>query len=307
MRDRGKRMDIKELQNFLAVARSGSFTNAAATLNITQSALSRQVQRLERELGATLFDRAHRKPGLTPVGERFRKFAENTVADFEDLEKGLRAKVSSIAGELRIAASTTPGEFMLPGLLGNFTRLHPGVRPQVFIAGSGQVLSEVQNGRAEVGFVGTKTRVRGIEYTEVTQDEIVLAVPSAHPFANRKSVRPGELDGLSFLDREQGSGTMLSVRRIFSEHGAAEPSFRVAMVLSSVHAILHAVERGHGAAWVSSMALGRSWEGKVASVRVTGIPMRRWIYLIHDRRRILSRQASAFRAFVLEHRAEVGG
>lgn len=296
-------MDLAELKNFLAVVRSGSFTGAASTLNVTQPALSRQVQRLERELGVTLLERTPGRLGLTPAGERFRKFAEKALAEFESLGRELRSGAGGISGELRIAASTTPGEFLLPDLLGKFTRLHPGVRPQVTISDSEHVLVELQNGGAEIGFVGAKMRRQGVEYEEVAEDEIVLAVPAGHPIARKKQVRPQDLAGQKFLDRELGSGTLQSVKRILAEHGVPEPPFRVAMVLSSIQAILQAVERGHGVGWVSSMALGPSWEGRVAPVRLTGIPLRRRPYLVHDRRRRLSPQAGAFRALVLDDRA----
>jgi DNA-binding transcriptional LysR family regulator len=136
--------------------------------------------------------------------------------------------------------------------------------------------------------------VNGVAYLPVEEDEIVLAVPATHRFAARGEIRLNELAGESFIERGGGSGTQLTVRRFFDEHGLAIPEHHTAMVLGSAQAIASAVERGHGVGWVSSRGVaGRSRE-RLAVVRLAGLPIMRTIYLAYDTTRQLPIVALAF-------------
>src|SRR6266542_3392775 len=112
------------MQTFVVLARCGSFTGAAAELNLSQPAVSRQVQKLEAELGHALLSRRRGRIELSDAGERFRAYAE-VVVGHERLLEDLAGWPSRLAGDLRIVASTTPGEFLVPGLVAAFTADNP--------------------------------------------------------------------------------------------------------------------------------------------------------------------------------------
>ena len=287
-------MDLTGLESFLAVARHGSFTLAAQERGITQPGITRHVQKLERELGAALFERHAGYVETTTAGRRLLAFAEETLRGHERLLGEVRLESEELTGELRIAASSTPGEFLVPGWVSRFTTRYPGVRPQVFIADSSEVLEELRERRWDLGFVGVRLPGRDLHYDVIGEDQVVLAVPADHPFATRSEVGLAELKGQPFLEREGGSGTQLSVRAALTHRKLPLPEYRVVMVLSTTQAIVSAVQSGYGLGLVSSLALDGRDSSRVVRVRVTELPASRPLYLVQERNRMLSPLAVMF-------------
>ena len=228
----------------MAVSRQGSFTRAARSLGLSQPALSRQVQKLEQELGVVLFLRDAGRVRLTEAGAQVEQWAQGILSSRQALVERLGQATQELAGELRIAASTTPGEFLVPDLVAGFAARHPAVRPEVLITDSGQVIEELRGDRWDVGFVGARLAARDLVYDEVADDEVVLAAPRAHRLAGLGEVAPSELAGEPFIDREEGSATLHTVRAALAARGLEFPGYRVVMVLSTSEGVLSAVERG---------------------------------------------------------------
>lgn len=291
-------MDLGLLRSFIAVAEHGSFSVAAGELGLTQPGVSRQVQRLERELGATLLRREHGVVRLTPAGECVLAFARTVIAGEQELRQALRAHAGAIAGPLRIAASTTPGEFLVPGLVARFVARYPEVQPSIAIVDSAAVVEDLLARRADVGFVGARLPRPGLRYAAIAEDEVVLAVPTSHPFAAHQTVELAALEGQPFVEREGGSGTSLSVRRLLAERGLSLPPHRVVMVVNTTQAMVSAIQRGYGIGFVSSLALADRAPQRITPVRLTDVPLRRPLYLTYEARRTLPLAASAFVAFV---------
>ena len=291
-------MDLGLLATFLAVARHRSLTEAARELGLTQPGVSRRVQRLEQELGVTLLERRGDGVALSRAGREVRTYAENALERYSRLRDSLRQGRQIVAGPLRICASTTPGEFLVPDLVSRFAAEHPRVLPEVFTTDSAQVVEEMRERRWDIGFVGARIPSRGLRYEVVAEDEVVLAVPPSHPFALRREVTLEELEGEPFLLREGGSGTLRSVQSILAGRGLGLPRYRMAMGVNSTRAVLSGVERGYGIGWVSSLALGPLWEGRVATLGLQGIPLRRSIYMVMVRHGGLPDAAAAFAQWV---------
>ena len=292
-------MDLAELESFVAVARFSSFTRAAEERHLTQPGVSRQVQKLERELGVVLVERRRGAVELTEEGRHFRAYAEEALERHRRVLWELRQKAGALAGELHIAASSTPGEFLVPDLVARFTTEHPEVHTQVFTANSAEVVAELRERRWDLGFVGARLSGGDLQYDVIAEDEVVLAVPAGHPLAERNEVKLAELRGQPFLEREGGSGTLLSVRAALAERGQRLPQYRVVMVLNSTQAVLSAVQSGYGMGFVSSLALKGRWNYKLSRVRLAGLPLRRSLYLVRERRRLLSPVATAFANWVV--------
>lgn len=298
--EKNTNVDLRELKSFLEVVRHRNFSRAGQALLLSQPAISRQIQRLEKEIGAVLFDRRFNKVDLTPAGEKFKTYAEDALSRYRVVLDRIQDPQVAIAGELRIAASTTPGEFLVPELVSRFASRYPEVKPQIFITDSTQAIAELRERNWDVGFVGIKLPGRGLQYQSVAEDEVVLAVPVGHPFAIRGQVRLEELKGQPFLEREGGSGTLQSVQTALARHSLTLPGYRVEMVLSSIQAILLAVERGYGMGWVSSLALGPGWAKHISLVRLEGISLRRNLYLVVESKRLLPPVATLFVNWVRE-------
>jgi DNA-binding transcriptional LysR family regulator len=293
-------VDFAWLTAFVTVAREGGFSRAAEVLHVSQSGISRQVQRLERELGAVLLERGG-AVRLTAVGQRVLIHTEAALAAREAMTAA--AAAGALAGPLRIAASTTPGEYLAPELVAGFVREHPKVEPHVLILDTVAVEEEVRAGRCDLGFVGARLDPRGLRYRAVLDDEVVLAVPADHPLAKAGSIALADLVGLPFLDREGGSGTAASVRRVLKDRGLALPDYRPVMTLGSGAAIVAAVERGLGVGWVSTLALNGRDPGRVAAVRLAGVHLARSLFMIESTTTRGSPAADAFARRVEESRS----
>ncbi len=285
----------------MAIARSFSFTVAAHDVHLSQPAVSRQVQSLEQELGVSLLER-RRRGGieLTEAGERFLDYAQDVLGRHRQLLRELREGPGGLAGEVRIAASTTTGEFLVPWFAATFTARYPDVHPEVVITNSKDVVAQLRERRCDLAFAGARLPGRDLVFDPIAEDEIVLAVPEDHPFAARGEIDLAELEGLPLFERESGSGTRLTLQSALAERGLALPTGRLVMVLSNSRAILSAVQSRHGFGFVSSLALQDTESRGVVGVRLAGIPMRRWLYLVTERQRPLPPPAAAFIAWVRE-------
>ena len=291
-------MNLDQLQTFVVLARTGSFTRAAAELEVSQPAVTRHVQKLEQELGMPLLARRRGRIELSEAGERLRSFAEGVVDGHQRLLDDLGEGPGRLAGDLRIVASTTPGEFLVPGLVSAFVAGNPLVNPRIQIADSTEVAAQIRARRADVGFSGVELPGRDLLHRPIASDEIVLAVAPGHPFASRASVELKELAGQPFLTRESGSGTHLSFLAILAEHGLEAPPWHTVMVLSNTAAIVSAVRSGYGMGLVSSLAIAGRGDGGPVPVRIAGVPLSRRLWLVVERDRPLPPPAAGFAAWV---------
>ena len=286
-------MDVSALRSFVAVCQTGSFREAARERHVSQPGVSRHVQRLEAELGVALLVRQRKRAAPTAAGSRLFAYAVDAIAAHDRIIESLARDDAAVEGELRIAASTAPGEYLLPGLLSQFTEIYPRVRPRVAVTDSASAIAQVAEGHADLGFTGMKETHPSLVWTVVAEDELVLAVPGRHPFAGRASVDVSELKGLPFIEREPGSGTWTGLRRALNRAGIKEPGYTPVMVVNTTHATLAAVNNGFGFSIVSSLAVHEHEFDQVYPARLTGLDTARSLFMV--RRGTLD--SSAARAF----------
>lgn len=291
-------MDVDQLRAFVETAQLGSFSAAAHALGLTQPGISRQVKQLEVELGFVLINREQRPVALTPAGKELFPCAELMLRELDSTLQRLRTGSAELAGAIRVAASTIPGEFLVPGLLAGFTACFPRVCPSLIVTDSAGVVEEVLSGRAEVGFVGALMAQRRLHLIPVAEDEIVLVTPANHPFAAKGTAELAELAGLPFVERGSGSGTLESLKSLLAHQGLSLPEHRVAMVTATSQSQLAAIETGMGVGFVSSLALDSRSSLRLARVTVDGLSFKRTLYLAHERAP-LSAIAQAFVRFAL--------
>lgn len=291
-------MNIEHLRTFKELARLGSFSEAAKKLHISQPAVSFQLQRLEQELGVQLIDRSQRAAELTEAGKRLLRFSETVETEYNNLQYEIGKMQEEVSGDLRIAASTIPGEYILPPLLAEFKKLHPAVKVQVDVSDSMTVIDRVRDNTYEAGFCGVMPEGKELEYFKIAGDEIVLIVPAEHPFANQKEITPGELAGESFIFREATSGTQRSLESLLKKCGIDEGKLTPHLVLGSTQAVISAVAAGAGIAFVSSLAIKNGRSARVKQVAVRGLQLNREFYYIYRRDKVASRLYEEFRNYI---------
>ena len=293
-------MNLEYLRTFLEVVRRGSLSEAARAMEISQPAVTYQMQRLERDLAFRLLERREGRLAPTAAGERFRQFAERVVAEEGSLRAGLSDLREEVRGSLVLAASTVPGEFLLPRLLGEFAARYPGVTASVAIADTGVVARQVLARECDLGFVGARVSEAGLHVEPFAEDEVLILAPPGHPWAVAGMVRSQELAGERFLTRESGSGTMRSVVELLERAGISLPELQAGSSFGSTQALLSAVEAGLGVAFISRYAAERSLRlGLVRTVALEDLILRRDLFLVYVEGRLQTRLLQEFVAFAL--------
>ena len=276
-------MKFSQLRTLLETVRRGGFAEAARSMGVSQPAITRQIQRLESELGVRLLRRADGPVAPTPAGSQVQLFAEHVLAEYEALMERLRPFHDGVGGTLHVAASTTPGEYLAPRLLVLFAQRYPDVTSVLDVTDSQRVIDALLEGTCDVGFTGVAPRRPHLSVERVASDEIVMVAPAAHPLAKRRRIKIDDLEGETLIAREAGSGTMESVRRSLREAGLELPTMRTAMQLGTSHAVLQAVRAGLGLGFVTAQALdGEVHEHNgVRILSIAGVSLLRDLYMAY--------------------------
>lgn len=292
-------MNIEYLKTFQEIVRLGSFSETAKKLSISQPAVTFQVQKLEQELGVRLIDRSQRNVALTAAGKRLLKFAEAVGGEQEKLRYDLEQLHDKVSGELNIAASTIPGEYLLPIFLAKFKQRYPAVKIQVAVSDSLTVISQINDNCYEVGFCGAKPEGKDLASFKVASDEIVLIVFPGHPFASKREVTPAELADEPFIFRETTSGTQQNLENLLGKAGLDIRRWTPHLVLGSTQAVIAAVAAGAGIAFVSNLAIKQyAAQGLVQQVNVKGLQLKRDFYCVYRQEIIATRLLEVFINFV---------
>ena len=289
-------MELRQLRAFEMVVACNSFSRAAEALNLTQPAVTAQIQSLERELGLKLLERLPRRVLLTQAGEALLPYARSLLNLEEEAERALAELKGMQAGCLRVGASPTIGTYLLPGMLGEFKRLYPGLRVIVEIEPTHRVAEALEVHALDLGLVEVSVSSDVLLAEPFLTDELVLVVPVGHPWAGRQAIRPEELAGQPLVTREPASGTrQLVEERLWALGVELTPSIE----LGSIEAIKKAVAAGLGFSFVSRQAI--LWEEKLgilAVVPVEGLNLQRPFYCLRHRRRHPSPAQAVFLDFV---------
>jgi DNA-binding transcriptional LysR family regulator len=289
-------MNIAELEALKAVAETGSFTRAADRLGMSQPGLSRQIQRLERQLGTRLLERRGTGAILTDAGRESMQFATRTISDFEALVSRFGPDPSALSGVIRIVASSTPVEYLVPSLIAEFTKEHIGISVEVLVADSAQVARTLGNRQADLGLSGMPSTAIGYSAVPMSQDEVVLAVSSEHSFADQRSITIDQLKDENIIEREGGSGTWQTVVQSLSAAGIELPEHRVSMTLGSTQAVVAAVDQNLGVGFVTKHAVEN--RTRIHALRIEGLSLERDLNLIYESARVRGRHTQAFIDFI---------
>lgn len=276
-------LPLEQLRFFHAVAHTGSFAKAAESLAVTPSAVSQQIQRLERFCGVKLFDRVGRGIRLNSAGQTLRGYAEKINALSSDAQRALDEARGLKTGWLRIVSSGTAAAYYLPRLWTAFKQQHPGVYLQVTVDNSERVTERVVHFQDDIGILSGEEYHPDLVLQLLAEDKLVVVVPPSHPWAERPSVELAELEGEPLLVREIGSASRQLIERALA---AAGLKFHPAMEVSSHDVIKRIVEMGYGVAIMSAAAVGREVElGTLRQLKIRDSPLSRRLYLVHHRDR----------------------
>nr|BFD85804.1 LysR family transcriptional regulator [Streptomyces sp. Xyl84] len=263
--------DLGALELLLAVARLGSLGGAARDLGITQPAASSRIRSMERQLGLALVDRSPRGSRLTDAGALVTDWARRVVEAAEAFDAGAQALRDRRDSRLRVAASMTIAEYLLPGWLIALRTRRPDTAVSLLAGNSAMVAERLLTGEADLGFVEGLSVPAGLDSVVIAHDRLIVVTAPAHPWASRRRpLEAAELAATPLILRETGSGTRQVLDAALG--GLARPLIE----LSSTTAVKAAAVSGAGPAVLSELAVGDELSlRRLVTVPVEGVALRR--------------------------------
>jgi len=293
-------MTLEQLRVFVAVAERQHVTQAAKALNLAQSAVSHAVSTLEDGFQIKLFNRIGRGIELTEAGLMFLDEARAVLAR----AAAARLKLSELGelkrGTLLVHASQTIAGYWLPSRLMAFRTRYPQIEIRLAIGNTREVVRNVHDGIAEIGFVEGVIDDPELASAVVAQDQLILVVSPSHPWAKRsrrQKLRPAELLEADWILREPGSGTRSEFEAALERLGVSPHGLRIALELPSNEAVRAAVESGMGATVISGSVAAPSLEAELLHRVWLDLPERQF-QVVRHRERYLSRSAAALLALL---------
>lgn len=273
-------MNISQLRTFLAVTDHGSFSEAARVLGISQPAVTMQIQSLEADLGVTLIDRRYRGIDLTEAGRVLEPYARRSTAEVEEARERLASLSGEVSGTLAIAASSTPGSYVVPRLLGSFAATYPAVDVVVTSYDTAGVVEAIESGRAHIGMCGAVVKGAKAVFEPLLSDEIVAVCPPDSPlaFGTHTLAQLAEED---WVIRERGSGTRQVVEAELEAAGIDPARVRAAAQLGTGEGVICAIEGGLGVAMLSLFVARKALSaGTVARIDLGTLQITRPLYSV---------------------------
>jgi DNA-binding transcriptional LysR family regulator len=293
-------MDLKRMEVFCKIVELKSFTRAGEALSLAQPTVSEHIRALETTLGQKLLDRFKGDVLPTPVGRMFYQYAKSIVQTRDEAFRAVDQFRNKLAGQLNLVASSIPGTYVLPKIIGSFKIAHPESQIALQITDTTGAAEAVSDGRAEAGIVGARWRHPKLDFQEIVSDELILIVSPQHRWTTQHNIiEPDELTEEPFVLREAGSGTRMVIKQAMEDRGLSIGRLNVVAELGSTEAVKQSVKDGMGVSILSVLAVGEELrQGSLVAIEIHGIKFKRSLYLIQRKNRQSSPLCSAFLAHI---------
>ena len=245
-------MHDHKLKVFCAVADTGSFSKASKMVNLTQPAVSLQIQALEESYETALFERSGKNITLTPAGKLLYQYAKDILNLYSSVEKEINNLTGLSKGSLQIGASSTIGNYLLPTVIIAFKKKYPKIDVNLFVSNTKGIIELLNAGRIDIGLVEGDVPKQSLDVEKLLEDELVLIMPPDHLWVKRKNISVSELLSQSVIMREDGSGTRQMIEKHLIANKISPNNLRMSLVLGSTEAIKSAVEHGMGVSILSN-------------------------------------------------------
>jgi len=298
-------MNLYHLRVFQTVAEHEHITRASEELILSQPAVTKIIQSLEHETGLELIERHGRRIVLTHAGHVLHSYARRMFALEREMEEALAVLQDVEAGEIKLAANTTTGVYLLPPIVARYRTLYPQVTLHIDILNSHEIIEQTVNWTLDFGLVegDPSTLPPGLHVDVFAHDELVLVVAPDHRWSALDELSPESLREEELLLREQGSGIREVIEHALLLHRV---QVRPLFTLPDNEAIKQMVKSGVGAAIVSALAVQRELvSGDLIRIQITGVDLRPQLSLVRRTDKQLSRAAQAFCA-LLQSADEMG-
>ena len=276
-------MNIRHLRIFLTVCESGSMTQAAKQLYISQPSISLAISELEDYYGILLFDRISQRLYITQAGEKFRQYAQHVIQLLDEMESNI--KTWDHTGTIRIGASVTIGNYFMPEIISTFKERFPDLEVTLQINNSDNIKAMVLENKIDVGYVEGYVKDEYLERITLLEDYLTLICAKHHPWANKQKIAPAELEKEKFLLREVGSAG----RELFDSYVQLHAlSITPVWESTSSQALIRGVEKNLGVSILPYLLVKDALdEGKIAAVPLEDGALSRSFSIIYHRNKFL--------------------
>jgi len=287
-------INANHLMVFNSVANNLSFSRAAEELYTSQPSVSTQIKRFEEYLDIGLFEQLGKKIVLTEAGTTLFLYSQKIFSLIDEGVHAIEELKGGNKGRLLIGASTTPGVYLLPRILGKFKSIYPGIVPKLEIANSQRIVEMVNTNRLDIGIIGEEIICPPELHVEPwVKDELFLVVPDKHPWVNRASVHVKDLESEQFIFRERGSSTRSIIENILANHGL---KVSIALELNNTEAVKQAVSAGLGVSIVSGFSVISN--SGIICIPIDGLGFYRMFNIIYHKNKIFSPATKNFSTFL---------
>ena len=274
-------MDFR-LKVFYTVANRLSFTKAATELFITQPAISKHIQELEEQYKIKLFDRNGSKISLTSAGEVLLKHSKNIFEIYREIDFDMSSLINERTGLLRVGASTTISQYIIPPLLARFHKKMENIKVNLLNGNTEQIESALLNKEIEIGIVEGQSKNKSIKYTQFLKDELVLVCKSSNVLAKKDEFTAADLKKMNFLIREQGSGTLEVIEHALKSLELKFSDLNIEMQLGSTESIKSYLLNSDCVAFMSIHAIEKELKNNELTILdVKNLSMERYFYIIN--------------------------
>ncbi|WP_042143566.1 LysR family transcriptional regulator [Paucisalibacillus sp. EB02] len=283
-------MNIETLRMFCLVVDLGSISQAAKLSYVSQPAVTKQIRQLEETYKATLFNRVEGRLLLNENGKLLYPIAKSIVSDFERSKEAVLDNINQLESQLKIGASFTIGEYLLPKLLGQYKKHYSDTKITLIVDNTPNVLESLSNDVIDLALVEGNVENKNFNVEAFEEDQLILIHPMEHKWSNRNVINIQELAEEKMIWREPTSGTRLIIESFLKEYGILD-SLENYMELGSTQAIKSAVEAGLGISIVSRVAVQRDLEqGVFKEIEIKDAYFKRNLWLVRKKSRF-SRQS----------------
>lgn len=270
------------LQVFYLVALNLSFTKAAKELHITQPAVTNNIKELENSIGISLFDRAQNGISLTQAGHVLLKYTKRIMEEYKKLEYEIGLLKNSFSGKLKIGASSTIEQYVLPSILAHFNREYPDIEILLYNNNTQNIESSVISHEVDLGIIEGYTGQKEFKYIPFMKDEIVAIAHTSQPLSKRLQIDLEELKNIPLVLRETGSGTLDIIFRELQKYKIKQKDLNVEMYLGSTESIKAFLANANCIGFVSIYAVSKEIvQGDFQIIDIEGLNINRAFNFIY--------------------------
>lgn len=289
------------LKVFVSVARNLNFTKASKELFISQPAISKHIQELENQYKITLFNRIGNRIELTQGGQLFLSRAEAILENYRALEAEMNNLTQNFSGELRLGASTTIAQYMLPEILANFMKQYPNIKISLISENSSKIEELLHDNSIDLGLVEGNERRHDLKYSTLAKDELVLVTNTKGIFSSKDEVSLEELAILPLVLREIGSGTLSVVEKTLLSYNIKLQQLNLLIQLGSTESIKLFLQSIDSVAILSVISVTRELlANNLKVIDIDGITFEREFAFV-SRQGILPATAELFMEYAVNH------